>query len=221
MKMIVIEGLDGSGKTTQTDLLMQKLLSEDKPFLKIKLPDYESDSSALVKMYLNGDFGSDPKDVNAYAASAFYAVDRYANYKCKWAEDYKNGKLIIADRYTTSNAIHQMTKLPKDEWDSFLSWLSDFEYIKLELPEPDLVIFLDMPVDISQKLMSKRYHGNEQKKDVHERNTEYLYKCEEAAHYASEKLGWKTINCSLGNEARSIDEIAKDINFAVFGQEEK
>ena len=182
-KLIVIEGLDGSGKSTQTEILENKLKSANKALHHIKLPDYEDSSSALVRMYLGGEFGHDPKAVGAYAASAFYAVDRFANYARKWKTDYENGTLILADRYTTSNAAHQMTKLSKSEWDDYLTWLEDFEYVKLGIPKPSLVIFLDMPVEISQKLMTKRYDGNEAKKDVHEADVNYLSNCREAALY--------------------------------------
>ncbi|MBQ1451182.1 MAG: deoxynucleoside kinase, partial [Clostridia bacterium] len=167
-KLIVIEGLDGSGKSTQTKLVKEYLESKGADVHQIKLPDYESDSSALVRMYLRGEFGSSPADVGAYAASSFYAVDRYANFVTKWKEDYESGRIILADRYATSNAAHQMTKLARDEWDDYLAWLEDFEYVKIGIPKPSLVVFLDMPVEISQKLMTSRYSGDEGKKDVHE-----------------------------------------------------
>lgn len=214
-RLIVIEGLDGSGKSTQTELLKDSLINAGNDLLQIKLPDYDDPSSTLVKMYLGGEFGSDPKAVGAYAASAFYAVDRFANYKRKWKEAYESGTLILADRYTTSNAAHQMTKLEKSEWDEYLSWLEDFEYVKIGIPKPSLVIFLDMPVDISQKLMTRRYEGNENKKDVHEANVEYLKQCREAGLYAADKLGWTVIPCSSGDEPRVIDDIASDIRKAV------
>ncbi len=214
-RLIVIEGLDGSGKSTQTELLKTALIDAGNDLLQIKLPDYEDPSSTLVRMYLGGDFGSDPKAVGAYAASSFYAVDRFANYTRKWKDAYKSGTLILADRYTTSNAAHQMTKLEKSEWDEYLAWLEDFEYVKIGIPKPTLVIFLDMPVEISQKLMTRRYEGDENKKDVHEANVEYLKQCREAGLYAAEKLGWTVIPCSDGNEPRGIDEIAADIKAAV------
>ena len=207
----VIEGLDGCGKSTQVELLENYFKISHKDYIRIKLPDYESHSSALVKMYLNGEFGSNPEDVNVWAASAFYAVDRYANFKSKWAEDYNQGKDILADRYATSNAIYQLPKLPESEWDYYLDWLEDFEYNKMGIPKPDKVIFLDMPVEISQKLMSKRYNGDEQKKDVHEKNVEFLHTCRRAALYTADKWGWLVINCSEAGEPRSIEEIRKDI----------
>lgn len=210
-KLIVIEGLDGSGKSTQIEILKNAFDSKSIKMKQIKLPDYESDSSSLVKMYLAGDFGKSPQDVNAYAASTFYAVDRFANFKSKWKQDYESGTLILADRYTTSNAAHQMTKLPVEQWDEYLEWLEDFEYNKIAIPKPNLVIYLDMPVDISQKLMTGRYGGDEVKKDVHEANVEYLKSCRKAALYAAEKLGWKIVQCSDGTNPLSIEKISNDI----------
>lgn len=210
-KLIVIEGLDGSGKSTQIEILKKKLTERGKAVKQIKLPDYDSKSSALVKMYLGGEFGSDPSDVNTYAASLFYTVDRYANYKNVWENDYLNDALILADRYTTSNAVHQTVKLPKEEWDSYLNWLFETEYKKVGIPKPDSVIFLDMDVDISQKLMSKRYCGEEAKKDVHEANVDYLKKCHEAALYTAERFGWSVIKCYEGENPLPIDEIGEKI----------
>ena len=178
---------------------------------QIKLPDYDSDSSALVKMYLRGDFGKKPEDVNAYAASAFYAVDRFANYKMKWKEFYDNGEIIISDRYTTSNAYHQATKIPKDDRAEFFYWLEDFEYGLLGIPEPNAVIYLDMPIEISQKMMTERYHGDETKKDIHESNLDYLYKCREAALDAADKMGWYVVKCNNGNEPRAVESIGDEI----------
>ncbi|NLL63969.1 MAG: deoxynucleoside kinase [Ruminococcaceae bacterium] len=209
-KLIVIEGLDGSGKSTQVEILCKKL-----PVRKIKLPNYDSPSSSLVKMYLAGDFGTDANDVNAYAASSLYAVDRFASYTTEWKEDYLAGKIILADRYTTSNACHQMTKLPKEERDSYLAWLEEFEYELIGIPRPSLVLFLDMPVEISQKLMTKRYEGDEDKKDVHEADVSYLKACREAGLYAADKLGWKVIKCYEGDEPRPVNDIADDIWKAV------
>jgi len=210
-KMIVIEGLDGSGKSTQIELLSKRLLDKEIESFRIKLPYYDDKSSELVKMFLAGEFGTKPEDVNAYAASTFYAVDRYASFKKFWHEQYEGGQLILADRYTTSNAVHQMTKLDKSEWDAYLNWLFDFEYNMIKIPEPDCVIFLDMPVEVSQKLMTGRYNGDENKKDVHERNVAYLKACYESASYAAEKLGWHVIKCSDKGEPRGIEEISNEI----------
>ena len=138
-RLIAIEGLDGSGKATQTELLVETLKQKGILARKVSFPDYESDSSALVKMYLSGQFGVEPFSVNAFAASSFFAVDRFASYKKEWGSDYEHG-VIVADRYTTSNAIHQCSKLPRDQWDSFLDWLFDYEYKKLGLPAPSTVV---------------------------------------------------------------------------------
>ncbi|MBO4339219.1 MAG: deoxynucleoside kinase [Clostridia bacterium] len=210
-KLIVIEGLDGSGKSTQTALIKEKIEQSGKTLKQIKLPDYESDSSALVRMYLAGEFGTDPNDVNTYATSLFYTVDRYANFTKVWKEDYLNGSIILADRYTTSNAVHQMVKLPKDKWDEYLNWLEDIEYNKVGIPKPDIVVFLDMPVDVSQRLMTERYSGDENKKDVHEANVAYLNACHESALYAADRLGWYVVKCSDGNNPRAIEDINSDI----------
>jgi dTMP kinase len=210
-KLIVIEGLDGSGKSTQTALIKEKIENSGKTIKQIKLPDYESESSALVRMYLGGEFGSDPSDVNTYATSLFYTVDRFANFTKVWKDDYLNGTVILADRYTTSNAVHQMVKLPKDKWDEYLLWLEDIEYNKVKIPKPDIVIFLDMPVDVSQRLMTERYSGDENKKDVHEANVAYLNACHESALYAADKLGWIVVKCANGENPRSIEEINNDI----------
>lgn len=206
-RLIVVEGLDGSGKSTQVSLLKAKLESDGTPVRQIKLPDYDDPSSTLVKMYLGGEFGKNPEDVNVYAASSFYAVDRYASFRRHWQKDYENGTLILADRYTTSNAVHQAVKLPESEWENYLSWLSDYEYNKLGIPAPDAVIFLDMPVAVSQKLMTARYNGEETKKDVHEANVAYLNACHKAALFAAEKLGWYVVPCADGEKPLPIAQI--------------
>jgi dTMP kinase len=209
--LIVMEGLDGSGKGTQTALLFEALQSEGVPCRKISLPHYDAPSSALVKEYLAGAYGDKPGDVGAWAASAFYAVDRYAGFKTIWGADYAAGTVILADRYVTSNACHQMTKLPQTEWDAFLSWLGDFEYNKLGVPRPDLVVYLDMPVSVSQTLLQSRYDGDNAKKDVHERDTAYLAACREAALYAAKKEGWRVIRCSENGAPRTREAIARDV----------
>lgn len=206
-KLIVIEGLDGSGKATQTKRLCESLRSRGISVRQVSFPDYSSDSSALVKMYLNGEFGSNADDVNAYAASSFYAVDRYASYKKDWGSFYESDGLVIADRYTTSNAIHQCSKLPRDEWDGYIQWLFDFEYRLLGLPEPDTVLFLKADIDIEQKLMSERYGDDESKKDIHEKDLNYLKRSQEAAIYCVEKLGWQVVECLKNGRMRSIDDI--------------
>ncbi len=210
-KLIVIEGLDGSGKSTQLDLLYKNLTDNGIDCKSVSFPDYENPSSTLVKMYLNGTFGKKPNDVNAFAASVFYTVDRYASFKANWGEYYSGGGTIIAGRYTTSNAIHQASKLPESEWESFLSWLYDFEYTKIGIPKPDKVIFLDMPIEVSQKLLTKRYEGDNSKKDIHESDTEYLDRCRKAAVFTAKYSGWETISCAKNGEARNIEDISKDV----------
>ena len=210
-RLIVIDGLDGSGKATQSKLLAQRLCDMGCKAETISFPDYASDSSALVRMYLGGRLGSSPDDVNAYAASSFYAVDRVASYINSWGRDYAEYDYIIADRYTTSNIIHQMAKLPEDERADYVEWLYDYEYNRLGLPAPDMVIFLDVDPDISQKLIFGRYSGDESKKDIHERDFKYLLRCRTSAMYAAERLGWITVKCSEGGSMRSIDDIGDSI----------
>lgn len=210
MKLIVIEGLDGSGKATQAKRLTEALVEKGIPVREVSFPDYGSDSSALVRMYLSGQFGTDPQDVNAYAASSFFAVDRFASYKKDWHRDYARG-VVIADRYTTSNAVHQCSKLPKEQWEDFLNWLFDFEYKKLGIPAPDRVIYLNVDPAVSQALMTARYSGDENKKDIHERDIAYLRHSREAAAYCAEKLGWETVDCCRDGQMRSIEDIHKDV----------
>lgn len=210
-KLIIIEGLDGCGKSTQTALIEEYFKKENVAFKKIKLPDYDSPSSTLVKMYLGGEFGRDADSVNAYAAGAFYAVDRFASYKLGWKKDYEDGTLILADRYATSNSIYQMEKLEPSQWDEYLDWSADFEYNKIGIPKPDLVIYLDMPVEISQRLMTSRYDGDENKKDVHEANVAFLNRCRASALYAAEKQDWVVINCSDGVNPLPVKEIHNKI----------
>ena len=210
-KLIVIEGLDGSGKSTQETLLKQKLSDMGVKVNFIKLPNYDDPACELVKMYLAGRFGKKAGDVNAYAASSFFAVDRYVSYNCYWKNEYLNGEIFLADRYTTSNAYHQLTKTDKKDWDSYLEWLEDFEYGKMEIPKPDAVIYLDMPIEVSQKLMTDRYNGDESKKDIHEKDIEYLNSCREAADYACNKLGWHRIKCSSNGEPLPVETISAEI----------
>ena len=214
-KIIVIEGLDGSGKATQTKILAEKLSLRGFRVRKLEFPDYSNPSSSLVKMYLGGEFGSDPGDVNAYAASAFYAVDRVASFLQFWKDDYRSGTVILSDRYATSNIIYQMAKVDDSERDSFIEWESDFEYKKLGLPQADAVIYLDVDPDVSQKLMEKRYMGDNSKKDLHESNLSFLLSCRRSALYAAQKCGWQVINCCKNGEIRTIEEIAADIEKAV------
>lgn len=214
-KLIVIEGLDGSGKGTQAQILFERLEKEGRKVKKISFPVYSSDSSALVRMYLAGQFGSRPGDVNAYAASSFYAVDRFASFKADWGKEYNDDYIIIADRYTTSNGVHQCSKLPEDEWNGFMDWLYDFEYSKLGIPAPDEVIYLDMSPQVSQKLLSGRYSGDESKKDIHEKDKEYLDRSRQAARFCAEHDGWKTVKCDNGETPYSVEEISVAVYDAI------
>lgn len=214
-KLIVIEGLDGSGKSTQEELLKKKLTAKGIKVNFIKLPNYDDPACEPVKMYLAGRFGKKPGDVNAYAASTFFAVDRFVSYNCYWKEAYSNGEIFLADRYTTSNAYHQLTKTAREDWDSYLEWLEDFEYNKIGIPKPDAVIYLDMPIEVSQKLMTGRYNGDESKKDIHEKDVEYLNNCRQAADYACRKLGWERIECSCNGEPLPIETISEAVLKAV------
>lgn len=214
-KLFVIEGLDGSGKATQTALLFKTLESRGIPVRQVSFPNYASDSSALVRMYLNGDFGQDPSDVNAYAASSFYAVDRFAGWKADWGAFYESGGVVIADRYTTSNAVHQCSKLSAEEWDDFLDWLFHYEYTLLGIPSPDAVIYLEVDPKVSQRLIAGRYEGDERKKDIHEKNVDYLKRSAGAAAYCAEKLGWHVVKCSRNGEMRTIEDIEAQIRHIV------
>ena len=210
-KLIVIDGLDGSGKATQTKLLCERLQKQGFKARTLSFPDYKSDGSAAVRMYLGGQLGDSPDDVNAYAASSFYAVDRVVSYLNEWGKDYQTYDYIIADRYVTSNVIHQMAKLSEDERDDYISWLYDYEYRRLQIPEPDMVIFLDVDPDISQRLMRERYCGDDSKKDIHESNVAYLMTCRKSAAYAVDKLGWTLIKCDDGTKMRSIEDISDEL----------
>ena len=217
-KIIVLDGLDGCGKSTQFEALGKLLTEQGKTVKSISFPMYDKPSAALVKMYLHGDFSDTPGGVNAYAASSFYAVDRYANYKLDWEKNYAAGEIILASRYTTSNAIHQMSKLPPEQWEEFLHWLFDYEFHLLGLPAPDSVIYLQVDPAVSQRLMTARYHGDESKKDVHEKDTEYLARSRRAAEYCAEHLGWTTVHCTHSDAMRSIEDIQAEVQGIVLGQ---
>lgn len=210
-RLLVIEGLDGSGKATQAKMLAAWLQQKGLAVKEITFPDYSSDSSALVKMYLSGQFGQKPDDVNAYAASSFFAVDRFASYKTDWGDFYQKGGIVIADRYTTSNAVHQCSKLPPEQWENFLNWLFDYEFHLLGLPAPDRVVYLQVDPVVSQRLMTNRYHGDESKKDVHEKDLEYLSRSRRAAEFCAAHLQWVTVHCTTGDSMRSIEDIQAEI----------
>ncbi len=213
-KLIIIEsGSDASGKATQTKKLYDRLVSEGYNVKKVEYPNYDSETSTLVKMYLRGDFGKNPSDVDAYVASTFYAVDRYASFKTQWEEFYNKGGIILADRYTTSNMVHQASKMEESERDKYLDWLFDYEFNMYKIPKPDAVIFLDVPVDFSKNLMKDRDNKftGEKEKDIHEKDLEYLKKCYENSLYIADKYDWKKIECIKDNSLRSIESIHEEI----------
>ena len=208
-KLFVIEGLDGCGKSTQLEMLKSKT-GDNTRF--ISFPNYDSASGEIIKDYLSGRFAEENGKAGAYTASSFYAVDRYISYKTDWEKDYQAGKTIIAARYTSSNAIYQMTKLDRAQWDEYLSWLEDYEYDKFGIPRPDKVVFLDMPIEVSQKLLSTRYGGNEEKKDIHERNVDFLKACREAALYTAKQKGWFILPCSDGENPFTPERINQQLS---------
>ena len=205
--MIVIEGLDGSGKATQTRLLCDELERRGLNVGKLSFPDYDSLSSGPVRMYLNGEFGDSPDDVDCYSTSVLFAVDRFCSYRASWKKEYEEGKIFICDRYTTSNEVFQISKLPETEWDSYIKWLESFEYGLLGIPKPDCVLFLNMSEECSARLISKRYGGDESKKDIHERDEEFQKRSREAALYCADALGWTDIICDRDGHLLSVEEI--------------
>lgn len=206
-KLIVIEGTDGSGKATQTGLLCAFLEEQGRTVKRLEFPRYKEESSALVRLYLGGAFGDQPEDVNAYAASTFFAVDRFASYKQDWGKGYEAGGLVVTDRYTTSNAVHQAPKLPDGERDGYVSWLFDFEYRLMGLPAPDLVVYLDMPTEITEKMMRARGRQS----DIHENDKAYLARCRSCALDVAEKNGWRVISCASDGAPRTPEDIHGEI----------
>ena len=210
-KLIVIEGTDGSGKSTQFKQLTERLTKEGRAFRKLVFPRYSEPSSALIRMYLGGEFGTNPSDVNSYAASAFYAVDRYASYKQDWGKWYEDGGLVLSDRYTTSNAVHQAAKESAENRAEYLRWLYEFEYDRLGLPCPDLTIYLDVPTDFTEKLMRRREADTNTAADIHEKDMAYLATCRQSGKAAAEFYGWTVINCVKNGAMRSIEDIHEEI----------
>ena len=214
-KLIILEAGDASGKETQTRLLYERLMSEGRDVTRVSFPDYDSDSSALVRMYLRGDFGAQAADVDAYAASVFFAVDRYASFHTKWGETYRRGGLILSDRYTTSNFAHQAVKLAdKETRHDFFSWLEDFAYARLGLPRPDLVVFLDMPPEASDRLLAARAKETGAA-DIHEKDKKYLHRVHDAYAEAAKLFGWVRVVCGEGTTTRKPEDIAVDVYRAV------
>ena len=210
-KLIAIEGLDGCGKQTQSTLLKDALAGAGFSVAAIDFPRYGKKSAALCEAYLHGEFGENASDVNAYAASTLFAVDRLASYLTEWKGAYEAFDYLVADRYVTSNAIHQCSKLPRGEWEGFVSWLFDFEFGKLGLPRLDKVFYLSMPVERSEQLLAERYAGDEAKKDIHERDDAYLRHSHEAAEWCCGCLGWERVECCREGELRPIAEIHEEI----------
>ena len=210
-KLIVLEGTDGTGKSTQFDLLLKRLEREGTALRHVRFPRYDQPSSALIRMYLNGAFGSDPDAVNAYAASTFYAVDRYASYVQDWGADYRAGNLILCDRYTTSNAVHQGGKVPPQEREAFFRWLYDLEYDRMGLPKPDLVVLLDMPADLSQRLLRRREADTRTSADIHEQDAAYLARCRETAREAADHYGWAVVSCARDGQLRPVEDIHQEV----------
>jgi len=213
-KLIVIEGLDGSGKETQCNLLVQNLKNTlSRPVSKLSFPDYDCKSSELVKLYLNGQFGLNARDVNTYASSSFYAIDRFVSYETKWKSLINSNYVLVSDRYTTSNLLYQTVKLPTAERDKYIDWLLDYEYRLLQIPQPDIVIFLEVPVDFSQDLIKNRNNkiNNSINKDIHESDRNFLSDVYENSIKISEKFGWNVIKCVKNQKLLSVEEISNTI----------
>ena len=214
-KLFVIDGTDGSGKQTQFKKLQERLTKEGIDYKTVSFPNSDSPSSSLVKMYLSGEFGEDPNSVSPYVASTFYAVDRYATFKKGYQEYYENGGIILADRYTTANMVHQAGKITDEkEREKFLNWLFDLEFNLYGLPKPSQVFFLNMPIGISLKLMKDRENkfSHTQEKDIHERNPKYLEESYNAACSLVGKYDWNEIKCVDENKKlKTIDEIHEEI----------
>ena len=211
-KLIVFEGTDGSGKATQAKLLCETLAQRGIAYREIDFPRYGNPFAEPANLYLHGALGNRPGDVNAYAASVLYAVDRFASYKEDWGGFYEEGGIVVANRYTTSNAVHQASKLPEAEWEGFFRWLFDFECGKLGLPLPDLVVYLDMPTEQAGRLLRSREASTHTKGDIHEVDTGYLALCRKTALRAADCLGWVKIPCVDGAGAlRSMEDIHRDI----------
>ncbi len=211
--VIVIDGLDGSGKQTQTELLYKRLQQEGRAVRLAQFPSYGKPWAGPVEAYLRGDFGALAGDVNPYAASTFYAVDRFCAQQADWGSFVESGGTLLCDRYTSSNAIHQGAKLPASERGAFFSWLQQLEHDKMGIFRPDIVLFLDMPLDCALKLMENRLNKatGAAQKDIHERDKAYLTTCREAACQAVSQLGWQVISCAESGAVRPILDIHEQI----------
>ena len=210
-KLIVFEGIDGSGKSTQFEMMCKRLSDEDRQFKRLVFPRYSEPSSALIKMYLGGDFGDNPDSVNAYAASSFYAVDRYASFIQDWRDYYKNGGLILTDRYTTSNALHQGAKITPEQRESFFKWLYEYEFNLLGLPAPDLVVFMDIDAESALMRLERRQTETGTDADIHEKDIAYLHNCAQSGKQAAAQFGWHSISCLKEDVERDVNEIHSEI----------
>ena len=211
-KFIVIDGLDGSGKGSITRMLRDHLTAKGIENDLISFPMYHLDSSVPVRLYLSGAMGQDPAGTNGYAASTLFATDRYVSYRTHWHTLYeKENSVLIADRYTTANAVHQLTKLPEAQWDDFLYWLFDFEYQKLGLPTPDHVFYLEMPPHLCRKMIAKRAGETGRFVDIHEKDADHLDLAYKAALYAGDKLNWTRLKSFDGDDVRPLDHVLKDL----------
>ncbi len=209
--LIVIEGTDGSGKATQAGRLLSRLQTMGTPCRGIDFPRYGKPSAAMVESYLNGDLGKHPGDVNAYAASLFYAVDRYASYKEDWGDFYQAGGVVVSNRYTTSNAVHQAAKLEGAARKDYLQWLFEMEYDRMGLPAPTLVVYLDMPTDVTQALMQGRQEATNTTGDIHETDMDYLRRCRQNAQDVAVDCGWQVISCARDGQPRTMEDIEQEI----------
>ena len=215
-KLIVFEGIDGSGKSTQLHRVCTRLEREGRDFIRVAFPQYEEPSSALIKMYLGGEFGDNPDDVNAYAASSFFAVDRFASYKKVWQEYYERGGVILTDRYTTSNAIHQGAKLSQQLREDFFRWLYDYEFRLMGLPTPDMVLYMDIDATAAMTRLSRRQSETSTVGDIHEK-ADFLGKSAQCAKHAAQYYNWQKISCFDGERERAEDEIEKEIYDVLIG----
>lgn len=210
-RLIAIDGLDASGKMTQTELLKDLLAEKGVPYRYLSFPTYNDEYSAHVNMYLKGRFGDDPEIVNPFAASSFFGADRYCSYMLDWKKDYDDGAIILANRYTSANAVHQLSKLEESQYGEFLDWLMDYEYNRLGIPKPDAVVYLCVPPEVSQKMIQHRCDETGAEKDIHEKNASHLENSYKAALYSAEKLGWIKVDCSMDGEMRSREDIHKEV----------
>ena len=213
-KLFVIEGTDGSGKQTQYTRLSERLKNEGYNIKSISFPRYNSPSSSLVKMYLAGEFSDNPNEVSPYIASTFYTADRYAAYKQEFEEFYRKGGIVILDRYTSSNMVHQAGKIKDaEERDKYLDWLMAYEFGLFGLPVPDKTFLLDMPPEYVQKLMKDRQNkfSGTGRKDIHERYNQHLKDSYLNALAIADKYDWYTVRCVRDGKVRSIDDIHEEI----------